>query len=307
MEITLRYIDRRELSGFRQYLLPTTAMAVERENGDVLAIGAVSGRHSVGAAAAVPDGANGAALTDLFVDEAVRGNGIGGALLKEIMDILAEVGVEMLSADYTLKGEELAAMDALMRSAGFTAPALRSRTFMALSKDYVDHGILGAAFTPGWKTPKDVRTFSELTEEQLGELLAAEDIPEMLSWRLLRGRAEPELSVALVLEGRVAAYLLCEESQDGGFVLMSVVRREGAPITAFTSLLTDMLSRCFYWRGGHFPFYFSAINEHTERLAQGLMRGKCVEYEEHVCSARLSVPKGTEDGAEGETEDGEEP
>ena len=147
MEITLRYIDRRELAGFRQYLLPATALAVEREDGDVLAIGAVSGQHSVGAAAVAPDGINGAVLTDLFVDEAVRGNKIGSELLAELMDILAEAGIETLSADYTLKGEELAAMDALLVSAGSSAPVLRSRTFMAHSRDYRDHRILGAAYT----------------------------------------------------------------------------------------------------------------------------------------------------------------
>ena len=202
MEITLRYIDRRELPGFRQYLLPATARAVERESGDVLALGAVSGRHSVGAAAAAPDGPDSAALTDLFVDEAVRGSGVGTVLHTELMDLLAEAGIRWLFADYTLKGEELKAMDALMVSAGFTAPALRSRTFMAYSGDYRDHGILGEAFTPEWRTPEGVRASSELSEEQLTELLSTEDIPEMLSWRLLRDRAEPDLSVALVREGR---------------------------------------------------------------------------------------------------------
>lgn len=295
MEITLRYIDRRELPGFRQYLLPATARAVERESGGVLAVGAVAGRHSVGAAAVTPDGPGTAALTDLFVDEAVRGRGIGTALLTALMDLLAEIGVDTISADYTLKGEELKAMDAIMVSVGATAPTLRSRTFMAHSRDYRDHGILGEAFTPEWKTPKGVRAFSELSEEQLAELLSAEDIPEMLSWRLLRDRAEPELSVALVRDGRVAAYLLCEESQDGGFVLMSAVSRADAPATAFTTLLTELLSRCYYWRGGFYPFYFSAINDHTERLARGLMRGKCVEYEEHVCFIRLDAPDGDDD------------
>ncbi len=297
MEITLRYIDRRELPGFRQYLLPATVRAVEQDDEDVLAIGAVSGRHSVGAAAVASTGPNSAALTDLFVDEAVRGNGIGAALLAELMEGLAEVGIDTLSADYTLKGEELKAMDALLVSAGFTAPALRSRAFMAHARDYKDHGILGEGFTPEWKTPKNVRAFSQLSEEQLAELLSAEDIPEMLSWRLLRDRADPELSVALVLEGRVVAYQLCEESQDGGFVLMSAVSRAGAPATAFTTLLTELLSRCYYWRGGFYPFYFSAINDHTERLARGLMRGKCVEYEEHVCSARLFAPDGADSEA----------
>ncbi len=291
MEISLRYIDRRELPGFRQYLLPATALAIEREDEDVLALGAVSGRHSVGAAAVAPDGLNGAVLTDLFVDGSVRRQGVGGALIAELADILAEAGIETLSADYTLKGEELQAMDALMRSAGFTAPALRSRTFMAHSRDYKDHRILGAAFTPEWRTPRGVCAFSELSEEQLAELASAEDIPDMLSWRLLRDRAEPELSVALVQDGRVTAYLLAEESQDGGFVLMSAVSRESAPATAFTSLLTELMSRCFYWRGGDFPFYFSAINEHTERLARGIMRDRCVEYEEHVCLARLTAPE----------------
>ena len=46
-----------------------------------------------------------------------------------------------------IDSRELAAMDALLVSAGFSAPALRSRTFMAHSRDYRDHRILGAAYT----------------------------------------------------------------------------------------------------------------------------------------------------------------
>lgn len=295
MELSFRLIDRGELAGFRQYLLPATAEAIERDDESVVALGAVSGAHSVAAAAIMLSESGDVSLTDLFVDETARRQGVGTYLLFNLLEDLEAIGVDTVTADYTLRGEELEAMDKLLKRLDFEDLRVRSRTFMAHSRDYKDHPLIGRAFRPDWRPPEGVVAFSELSSDALRELEQAKDMPSNLSVAMLKGRLEPELSVALVMDGRVIAYLLGEESSDGGFVLLSAVSREGAPATAFSTLLTDLINRCYYWRGGEFPFYFSAINEHNERLARGIMRGKCVEYEEHVCVLKL----GSEDEEDG--------
>lgn len=226
-------------------------------------------------------------LTDLFVDETARRQGVGTYLLFSLLEDMEAIGIDTVTADYTLRGEELDAMDKLLKRLNFEDFKVRSRTFMAQSRDYKDHPIIGRAFRPDWRPPEGVAAFSKLPADALRELEQAKDMPSNLSVAVLKGRLEPELSVALMKDGRAIAYLLGEESSDGGFVLLAAVSREGAPATAFSTLLTDLINRCYYWRGGDFPFYFSTINEHTERLARGIMRGKCVEYEEHVCVLKL--------------------
>ena len=105
---------------------------------------------------------------------------------------------------------------------------------------------------------------------------------------VLRDAADSSHSVALVQEGRAAAYLLAAPSEDGGCALLSAVRRTGAPAWAFTALLTELVNRCYYRMGGDFPFYFSALTPRVERLALRLMGERFADYEEHTCS--LAVP-----------------
>lgn len=280
MELSIRTLTREELPGFRPYLLPAAAAALERGDGDVLGLGAVTGRHACGAAAARRDGGDSAILTDLFVDAAVRRQGVGTFLLKSLLRAL---GVREMTAGYALGGEDLAAMDALLVKCGFSRPVLRSRCFRAMSDDYREHPVLRQCFDPRYRTPEGVVSFDQLPREALEELEAAGDIPYRLSWSRLKGRALPELSPALVRDGKVAAFQLAEESADGGFVLLSAVNRENAPRGAFLTLFVELGSRCVYRSGGDFPFYFSTINDHVEQLARRLMDGRCTEYEEHAC------------------------
>lgn len=280
MELHSRILTREELPGFRPYLLPATAAALEQGGGGLVAVGAVTGRHACGAACASLGDADDARLTDLFVDAAVRRQGVGTFLLRSLTERLA---VRELTANYALGREDLAAMDAFLVRCGFSRPRLRARCFRALSDDYRQHPVLRQCFDPRYRTPEGVVSFDRLSREALEELEAARDIQDDLSWSHLKGRAVPELSVAIVRDGRVAAFQLAQESADGGFVLLSAVNRENAPQGAFLTLFVELGSRCVYHAGGSFPFYFSTINAHVEQLARWLMGGLCTEYEEHDC------------------------
>ena len=285
MEWSIRTLDRGELPGFRPYLLPETARGLERRADGLLVLGAVTGRSACGAAAVRRSGTS-PELTDLFVDASVRRRGAGRALLEELIRRLEAEGAARLSADYVLRGEELAAMDHLLDTCGFSAPQRRSRVFQVPSERFHDDPRLGAAFSPQYRTPLGVCALGEVSAAALEELETAEDIPEHLAWASLRDRALPELSVGMLREGRVAAYLLAEEG-GGGCVLLSAVRRAAAPPTAFQSLLLELLNRSWYRFGGDFPFYFSALTPKVERLALLLMGDRYEDYEEHTCARKL--------------------
>lgn len=282
MDVAIHVLDRRELPGFRPYLLPETIAALERQDPDVLALGAVTGRSSCGAVSARLSRDGMAELTDLFVDGAARRQGVGGRLLDDLQRRLEETSVDGLSADYVLREEELVAMDRLLSSRGFYSAGVRSRVFAAQSSRFHDDKRLGPCFSRKYLTAPGMFPLSEVPEEALAELEEAEDLPDNLSWSRLRGRFSPDLSVALLREGRAEAYLLAGESGDGGCVLMAAVSRTDAPPTAFLSLLKELLNRFYYWRGGDFSFYFSVLTPRVERLARALLKDRYTDYEEHV-------------------------
>ena len=286
MDVNIRVLDHRELTGFRPYLLPDTASRIQRRAEDIMALGGVTGRSACGAVAARISGTE-AELTALFVDETVRRLGVGRTLLKSMLTLLSAAGVRTVTADYVLSGGVLSAMDALLTGCGFSPPRRRSRVFLARSADFHTSARFSRAFSPAYRTPAGVRTFDSLPPGALEELETA-DIPAPLSWETLKDRALTDLSVALVDEGRVTAYLLAGESSDGGYVLLSACRRPEAPPAAFFSLLPELLNRCYYRTGGDFPFYFSALNSHVEQLALRLMGDRFIDYEEHVCTRTLA-------------------
>ena len=286
---SIRILDRQELPGFRPYLLPETVRGLERGEREWMALGLVTGRNAAGAAAARRSGEM-AELTDLFVDETVRRQGGGRLLLEELTERLKAEGVVRLSADYVLRGEGLTAMDQLLCRGGFSTPHRRSRVFRARSEDFHQDPRLGAAFSPQYRTPPEVCTLAQAPREALEEVRRGEDIPEHLSLEAVKGRAVPGLCVALMRAGQVGAYLLAGEDGAGGVVLLSAVRRQGAPATAFQTLLLELLNRCWYRLGGDFPFYFSVLDARVERLALLLMGERYEDYEEHSCVRLLSSP-----------------
>ena len=83
------------------------------------------------------------------------------------------------------------------------------------------------------------------------------------------------------------AYLLAGESAGEGCVLLSAVRREGAPPSAFQTLLLDLINRSWYRFGGDFSFYFSALTPNVERLALLLLGDRYEDYGEYTCTRTL--------------------
>lgn len=287
MGIQLRTLDSREAAGFCPYLLPETNARLQQGSERVLALGAVSGRYACGAAAALID-EDTAVLTDLFVDETIRRQGVGARLLDELLFQLRERGVTEVSAFYALNAEDTAAMDALLISRGFPQPEAIARNFKVDSRDFHNARLLGRAFRPDYRAPESVFSFAQLPSSALSILLDDDGIPSPLSWKENQHRAAPDLSMALVQEGEVVAYQLCGESADGGYILLAANTRDDAPASSFLTLLTALANRCYYHRGGDFPFYFSATTEHAERLALRLMDGQYTEYVEYGTHIPLS-------------------
>lgn len=283
LPVTIRTLDRMDCLQFQTYLLPDTAQAIlRRREPGYTAIGAVSGRYSVGAAVLCTEGTT-ARITDLFVDETVRGRGVGTQLLRALLERLPEE-VTTVTAYYTLHAPLLGHMDALLAEAGFSAPETRARAFATYARYYEGDRLLGRAMDPAYRTPKGILPFSQLPPEAMEELLGDEDIPPILSWNTYRTQADPDLSVASVKDGRVTAYLLCGEGGEDGYILHAALRREGSGPATFLALLLDMGNRCYYRKGGDFPFYFSAINQHSDELALKIMGDRCIEYEGHFCT-----------------------
>ena len=198
MEWSIRTLDRGELPGFRSYLLPETA----RRADGLLVLGAVTGRSACGAAAVRRSGTS-AELTDLFVDASVRRRGAGRALLEELIRRLEAEGVTRLSADYVLRGEELAAMDHLLDTCGFSAPQRRSRVFRVPSERFHDDPRLGAAFSPQYRSPSGVCALGEVSAAALEEL-----------W------TPAEARVLTQLGERGAPWCLSHLEEPGGFRLL---------------------------------------------------------------------------------------
>jgi ribosomal protein S18 acetylase RimI-like enzyme len=281
MAMQIRVLDSREVSGFAQYLLPDTQLALRRKDPSVLALGAVLGVHSCGAVAARLDRKT-ASLTDLFIDAAARRCGVGERLLTELLERLQALGVRRVEADYAAAQPDCEALDALLMKVGFSEPRRRSLVFRADTGRFHDNRWVKAAFSPGYHTPPSVQSFDMLSERALESLNNA-GITPVLSYESLKDSAEPTLSVALVRDGDVCAYLLARESADGGCALLSAVRLDEAPIDAILVLLRELLNRCYYRLGGDFPLYFSTLSPRAEALALRLTAGRATLYEEHVC------------------------
>ena len=281
MDVQIRELNRASLRGFAPYLLPETQSAWNDR--DWVAVGAVTGTHSCGAAAACFRGQT-AVLTDLFVDAAIRRNGVAAQLLTALLDRLAAAGVRRVEADYVLREPELSAMDALLVGMDFSEPTRRSTVFQTDAAQFHGDRWLGRAFEPGYRTPAGIVSFAELMPSSLAELETAPDVPPYLAWHTLKDRAEPALSTALVSDGVVTAYLLAAESADGGCTLLAAVRRENGSPMAFPALLTELVNRAYYRFGGAFPFYFSALTPRVEQLARRLLGDRFVSYEEHCCT-----------------------
>lgn len=279
MEISIWTLNRENLPGFQPYLMPETALRLDRGDPGVLALGASAGRHSCGAVAAyLTDG--GTELTDFFVDSAVRRQGVGSRLLDALLARLDGMGRSQVEADYVLRGSDLLGMDVLLISRGFCMPWTRSKVYAVPAEKLLDDRLLGRAFSAGYRTAAGI---VPLGVAPAGAVLELErTAAEALRWSTLRDRVNPELSAVMMRDGKAAAYQLMGETSDGVALLSAVSGPQARPAD-FILLLRETLNRCWYWKGGRFTVYVSAMNSKSDRLAVRLTEGRSVVYEEHVC------------------------
>lgn len=280
-ELSFRPLTPGSLPPFSQYLLPETADALQTSAAELRALGAVLDRRACGAAAAQVVG-DSAELLSFFVDETIRGQGVGGALLDALCSVCVLQGAAVLHASYVLAGAELSAMDALFLCRGAKKPQVRSHVYQVDTAHIRDVPILGPAFRASFREPAAVQPLSLLEPGALDALIADPAIPETLSLETTLNRAIPELCLFWSREGRISAYVLGGESADGGLTLLSAVSLPSAPGKAFLELLQALLNRAYYRGGGDFLFYTSALNPHTDALIHSLTRGRFTVYEEHT-------------------------
>ena len=272
---------------YEQYLLPHVAAEARREPQRFVMLGAAWEQYAAGAAAISPDGKDpdAVALESLFVDPQARGQGAGTALLRRAAEEAALRGAEKLTLDYILGGEELEAMDRIVRSLG-GEPELYLPVYTMDISEFHDSPLVGRAFRPDYRTPENVVRFIDLTAEQRAALDADGEVPWYVQPRR-RVRTQPELSLAYVQDGRVAGFWLGCMSSPGNYAVQGVWRSPSAPVTTFHTLIAAHLNLCYYHGGGDFLYHCSPAVEFADALIQKYSGGNYRRLEEHQAVIHL--------------------
>ena len=277
LDFTLFVFDPASPGPCEQYIMPHITGEMQQEPENFAAVGAAWNNRAIGAAVITedPDEPGAAAVASLFVDPEVRGKGVGKALLAACADIAAEAGAEVLTLTYTLDGEDLEAMDCVVRSMG-GVPEFRRPVFTMSSADFHDSRVLGRAFRPDYRRPENIVPFIDLTPEQLEELQEDPDAPWYNPWM------QPELSLAYLHEGRVAGFLLGRMSSPGSYAVQGIWRSSSAPFNTIHTLLLAHVNLCYTHNGGaDFLYHCSAAVDFVYRLIQTYTEGKHRRFEEH--------------------------
>ena len=263
---------------FAGYVLPYVRKLLARTDGpdERTVIGAMWNGLACGAAVAEWGGDSGELLS-FFVDPKARGCGVAGHLLDLVLAEGARLGKRMLYADYILKGEELAAMDALVTARGGDyetgAPVCGLK-----SEDFLDSPLLGPALRPDWQRPKAVALFSELTEQQLAQFEFEDSFPEHLRPEALGDRLDPGLSAAWLTDGKPVAFALGFQCGERMFCQSSIWRGPEAPEGSFRALICTQVNQCWYRSGGSCVFFISPINPRSAAMAEWFTGGNYEPY-----------------------------
>jgi GNAT superfamily N-acetyltransferase len=275
---------------FEAYVLPTTRSALAQAEPDApyTIIGAMwNGLACAVAVAAWNEAVGVGEILSLFVDPKARHCGVAGHLVDLIAEEGTRRGAQALTCEYILKGDELAAMDALFQRRG--AELENGSPVCGMnSDDFLSSPLLGPALHPGWKREANVALFSELTQAQLESLERAEGLPTFLRPSALGDRVDPVLSAAWLTDGMPTAFVSGFQSGERMFCQSSVWRGANAPEGSFRALICTQVNQCWYRIGGSFVFYISPINPRSAAMAQWFTGGNYESYGQH--SAAMLLP-----------------
>ncbi len=280
---------------FAGYVLPYVRreLAAADDISAFTVLGAMWNGFACGAAVA-EWGGDGGTLHSLFVDPKARSCGIAGRMLGLILEEGARRGKRSLYLNYVLKDDDLASVDALVRSFGGT-PETGAPVCGMRSNDFLDSPLIGPALRPGWQRPKQVALFSELTQPQLALLEEERTLPDFLRPSRLGERVDGALSCVWLENGVPAAFALGFQSGERMFCLSSSWRGPAAPEGSFRALVGTQVNQCWYRCGGDFSFFISPINPRSAAMAEWFTGGNYEPYTQREAIIPIMVERtGTE-------------
>ena len=278
---------------FAGYVLPYVRKSVAQADGDtaVTILGAMWNGLACAAAAAVW-GETGGELLSLFVDPKARGCSIAGKLVDLLLEEGARLGKASLSCNYVLKDSELAAMDALVDSRGGTIQSGAPVCGIDIG-GFRDSPLVGPALHPGWKRPRAVSLYSELTPVQLEMMETAEGLPGFLRPSAMEGKLDAALSAAWIENGKPVSFVLGYQSGERMFGQSSLWRGPEAPEGSLRALICTQLNQCWYRSGGSYVFFISPINPRSAAIAEWFTGGNYEPYTQRY--ATIPIPEKKEE------------
>ena len=220
-------------------------------------------------------------LRSLFIDPKARRCGIAGRLIDCLLTECERREKAGLNIEYILKDEDLTAMDALIRARGGSWEDASPVCGMK-SDDFLDSPLIGPALRPGWKRPKQIALFSELTDAQIEAANNWPGLPHYLRPAAVGERLDPALSAAWLADGKPAAFVLGFQSGDRMFCMSSAWRGQEAPVGCFRALVHTQVNLCWYRSGGSFVFFLSPINPHAAAMAEWFTGGNYEPYTQRL-------------------------
>lgn len=278
-ELTVYLLDKTNAAPFAPYLLPGVRNDIGAGR-EIIALGAADETHSLGAVAAAVRGGI-LHILCLYVDPAVRRQGVGTTLLIALGEVLraAETEIGEVRTYYMEENEDTEVIAAFMEARELGELKLYNRLFSVNSAEVHDVRRLGTAFTADFQPDPHVRPFAAITREQLAEIEADTSVldclkPSAMSHGILRRG-----STIWVEDGHVLGWVLVYQGFDGEIVVTSSVKREGAPKGSWHLMLLAAANRCYTMLGRDFLAYMAAINEHSGELVEKVTAGN---YHEHM-------------------------
>lgn len=280
MNFSLREITKELLPAFTPYLLPQAAEPVNEGSKDIIAIGAVTGNKTCGAAAGEISG-DGLHIVSLFVDTQARGFGIGTALLRELESM---AGRGKVFASWILPENDFLLTSAFFQGKGFSEISYGEEIFRLSSKDLQKAPSLRAAFLPNYRPDGNIVPVSGFSKSELEELLADNSIPPFL--RLINF-TKSELSQPTCLgyryQGRIMAYLISTHSDKNSFALRAAFSRDGSPPAVFHLLMAAAIKKACEKLGKDFYVFLSPVSAPARHLAMQLSGGNYEVWREGFC------------------------
>ena len=277
-ELNIYLLDKTNAAPFAPYLLPGVRNDIGAGR-EIIALGAADETNTLGAVAAVVRNCK-LHILCLYVDPAVRRQGVGTVLLTTLGDILRDLEAEIneVCTYYMEEDEDTAAIVAFMEAMQLGELRLNNRLFSVRSAEVHDVRRLGTAFTTDFRDDPHVRPFSAITPEQLAELEADEDVLDCLKPSAMTHGILRQASTIWVEDGHVLGWVLCYQGFDGEIVMTAACNRKGAPVTCFLHLLLSMLNRCYVMLGREYTLYISTINDHAAGLVEKITAGNFHEH-----------------------------